>query len=226
MTYSGEGRSKKQAKLVAAKNALSTFLDPQIPMVVSSPFPTIEFNQGAAVVDVDFTSDDPADANFIINTMNRIQAGPNLFEVPALPLSTRNGQCAPPANGKKPPVASSKSGNEDTAVVDNDDDIEKEEEEEEATTTSSSEGDDVHYTVQDLDNEFSFVAMDEEEESASNSGDEQELDLNLYPEILEIIRISVEHYIDYDTEIQSKYLVVWFAGPVEEEERGRECFPS
>lgn len=101
ITFTGTGRSKKLAKVSVAKNALQSLLDKKLQKPEHSVFyePTmapITYNQG--LVNVDFTSDDPADANFIINEMNRIQTGSSgaagdafqAIQIPAAagPLST------------------------------------------------------------------------------------------------------------------------------------------
>lgn len=221
--YSGEGRSKKLAKLVAAKNALSSFLAQQHQqnefLIPNPPFAAMEFNRGVAVVDVDFTSDDPADANFIIHTMNRMQPPPtNAIQIS---LQETGGGCgggpltALPANGTansngamlkpKPPLT--KLGNEEEMDVcsevdplgkqeHNDSghiepDPQEEEEEEEGEQSTSTE-----------DN-------DDDEEVEEEEEDVEKVDtIKVYVDILEIIRISVDFYIDYEEEVQCKYLGV------------------
>lgn len=111
ITFTGTGRSKKLAKVAVAKNALQRLLDaklqkPEHPVFFEPTMPSIVYNQG--VVDVDFTSDDPADANFILNEINRIQttatAAVDAFQIPpatGAPLSTLplNGAMGPPPGG-------------------------------------------------------------------------------------------------------------------------------
>lgn len=210
VTYSGEGRSKKQAKLVAAKNALSTFLTQQQQppdQYVTAPFPTLEFNRGA-LVDVDFTSDDPADANFIIDTMNRIQhAGPNMIQIPL--LSTGGPLSALPTNGNngngpmKAPSNNKQMGNENDY---------------ERGTRESGKGKENTHNDSGLVEEKEYFEQEDEldpfsssllvEEGTSDEEEEEEVsegDVELTAEILEIIRLSVEHFIEYDSEIQCKY---------------------
>lgn len=208
--------------MVAAKNALSTFLTQQQQppdQYVTAPFPTLEFNRGA-LVDVDFTSDDPADANFIIDTMNRIQSGPNMIQIPLLstggPLSALstngnngNGTMKAPSNNKQ---------------IGNENDTEKGEKEsgkgKENTHNDSGlvdgepEGEEMEYLEQEGEEEdelgtLSRSLLVEEGTSDEEDGDEEEEvtegDVELTAEILEIIRLSVEHFIEYDSEIQCKY---------------------
>lgn len=245
VTYVGEGRSKKQAKLVAAKNALSTFLaqqqqqqqlQQQMGQFVDQPFPAIEFNRGAAVVDVDFTSDDPADANFIIDTMNRIQTA----QIPMSggPLTQLTGN----TNGgamKPPPTSNNnnKSGNEEeresltftspsdehskttptTMIIDTEEKKKKTGQvlkgvmDKENHNDSGLVVEEEEMEVVDLEYDFGSSKVKEGSSSSMDSDDsgeeddEEDGDVKLTPEILEIIRISVEHYIDYDEEVQSKY---------------------
>lgn len=256
MTYIGEGRSKKQAKLVAAKNALSTFLEQQQQLqqqqqgqfATMAPFPTIEFNRGA-VVDVDFTSDDPADANFIIDTMNRIQTA-------QIPISGSGGGplSALPGNGhantnnnnsngamKPPPhlMSSSKSGMNDDAMTKEDEAFVRivstggaaadqanstpicyeksakvfvDKENHNDSGHVEPEDEDVEDMQEGLEYEFgSAVVIKEECRSEMDSDNESEAEEDLQEsstsEILEIIRMSVEHYIDYEEEIQSKCII-------------------
>lgn len=215
-TFSGEGRSKKQAKLVAAKNALSTLLaQNQQQQQLLAPFPTIEFNRG--VVEVDFTSDDPTDANFIINEMNRIQTTSNqMFPDAQMPLTaattpTTTGPLSVlPGNNMngngatmRPP--SIKAGNaKNEAEVE----VIVESGKEESIHDDSGHGADVVDVEMDAQDEEPMEEdYDDDEEEEETSADEEEEgkgDVEITPEILEIIRISVEHYIDYDLEIQRK----------------------
>lgn len=187
VTYEGEGRSKKQAKLVAAKNALRTFLEQQQQTTSSFcaptvPFAPIEYNRGA-LVDVDFTSDDPTDANFIIDTMNRIQTAPNLLQMPLSALPGNNGTSAmkpPPSKSGEPtsPVLLCRNGggkenHDDSGHVGGEDDL-----------------------------ELSLSPIELRNEESGDEEDQEDVEVTL--EIQEIIRTSVEHYIDYDSEIQSK----------------------
>lgn len=245
VTYVGEGRSKKQAKLVAAKNALSTFLaqqqqqqqlQQQMGQFVDQPFPAIEFNRGAAVVDVDFTSDDPADANFIIDTMNRIQTA----QIPMSggPLTQLTGN----TNGgamKPPPTSNNnnKSGNEEeresltftspsdehskttptTIIIDTEEKKKKTGQvlkgvmDKENHNDSGLVVEEEEMEVVDLEYDSGSSKVKEDSPSSMDSDDsgeeddEEDGDVKLTPEILEIIRISVEYYIDYDEEVQSKY---------------------
>lgn len=211
VTYTGEGRSKKQAKLVAAKNALSTFLLEQHALqdpYVTAPFPTIEFNRGAAIVDVDFTSDDPGDANFIIQTMNRIQTAPNQSQVPLLTTGGGSGPLsALPSNGEMRAPPSIKSGKEEEAGGVKVDASKIVRELEAVSLGKENHNDSGHVEPEgeefeealDAKGGFSEEEEDEEEEEEDDSG------IELIPDLLEIIRISVEHYIDYESEIQCKY---------------------
>lgn len=245
VTYVGEGRSKKQAKLVAAKNALSTFLaqqqqqqqlQQQMGQFVDQPFPAIEFNRGAAVVDVDFTSDDPADANFIIDTMNRIQTAQiPMSGGPLTQLSgnTNGGAMKPPPTNNN----NNKSGNEEkesftftspsdehlittptTMIIDTEEDKTKKKTGQVLKGVTGKENhndsglvvEEEEMEVVDLECDFGSFKVKEGSPSSVDSDDsgeeeDEDGDVKLTPEILEIIRISVEHYIDYDEEVQSKY---------------------
>lgn len=215
-TFSGEGRSKKQAKLVAAKNALSTLLaqNNQQQQQLLAPFPTIEFNRG--VVEVDFTSDDPTDANFIINEMNRIQTTSNqMFPDAQMPLTAASTPTTGPlsvlpgnnmnGNGATMRPPSIKAGNtareEGGVEVEVDDGRMKEESiHDDSGQGAEDMSDDIEMEVQEEE------PMDEDNDEEEHSEDDQEAkeDVEITPEILEIIRMSVEHYIDYDLEIQRK----------------------
>lgn len=214
---------------MAAKNALSSLLAQQheqtnymvAPVTATdNPFPTMEFNRGV-VVDVDFTSDDPADANFIINTMNRMQPPPpppssTMIQMPLQETGVGGGGplTALPANGHvinsngagtgKTKTPLSQLGNETDQLLCSME-VDKQEKEEEDKENQNDSG---HVDPDDEEMEEEEVEEDEEDSDSEyeNIKDEDRVaTVKVYMDVREIIRISVDHYIDYEEDVQCKY---------------------
>lgn len=238
ITFSGTGRSKKLAKVAVAKNALQCVLNQKLqaadcPVFYESTVPSITYNQG--LVNVDFTSDDPTDANFIINEMNRIQntAVDDAFQTTQIqstgtpPLSAQNGtmKAPPPPPGKSQP-GKTPMGNETNNV------IEQEEEEEEIKSSRiiadedqddsglveeedckelSSEEDELSRNSNGLEDIEPSLVGNEAENNQENVCILQEVELTA--DILKEIQISM-NYDEYKADVQSKYFLGTKAAPV------------
>lgn len=79
--FQGQGRSKKLAKMAAAKAALKTFLESKGEVMEVADYtgtqtmhPSVNLmDMCPSLAHVDFTSDDPIETNFIINEINRLR---------------------------------------------------------------------------------------------------------------------------------------------------------